>query len=148
MPGTVTLGLKDYEGKIGSCGVFVPLYTAVNFTAQQGLVDDLVTAIQAVTLLNLATDTRNLAATSFAVANPTDVNAQRGIKWLVRMREAGTGNSVIFRIPGADLSFLAPGSENMDLTSTEGAALVAAIEAIVKSNDGTGVTVEEIVYLD
>jgi len=148
MPGKVNLTLPDYEGKVGTVSVFVPLYTAGTFTAQQGLVDALVAAIDAVTLAPIKNDSRLLQDIGFAVANPSDVNAQRGTKWLVRMVEAVSGNSVIFRIPAADLSLLSAGSANMNISSGAGAALVAAIEAIVVSNDGTGVTVTEIVHLD
>ncbi len=148
MPGKLNLTLKDFEGKPGTVSTFVPLFTAVNFTAQNALMDTLVSAIEGVTLLPKINDSRLSSDVGFAAANPTDPNAQRGIKWLVRMQENGTGNAVIFRIPGADLALLVPGSENMNIATGPGAALVDAIEAVVVSNDGTTVTVSEIVYLD
>jgi hypothetical protein len=56
---------------------------------------------------------------------------------------------VTFHIPGAALALAGIlTGENMDLASTEGAALVTAIEAFVLSNDGEAVTVVEIVFLD
>jgi len=143
----VNLGFLDYEGVTGSTGFDVDDFTAANFTALNVQIDALVAAIADVTLMPLSSDQRVAVANSFPVPLPTDPNAQRGIKWLVRSRDPN-GNIKVFRIPGADLSLLATNSKNMDLALPEAVALVAAIEATVRTNDGEPVIVQEIVYLD
>jgi hypothetical protein len=147
--GRYSLSFVDYEGSVGTTSVWSPLLNAGNIAAQTAAAQALRDAIAPLTRLNLQKESLLALETKYAVANPTDENAQRGIKWLVRMVEATTGNSVTFNIPGAFLTgFLAAGSRNMDLTLAEPIALVNAIEAFVRSNDGNSVTVSEIVYLD
>lgn len=137
---------RDNEGSTVS--VHATELTAGNFVTQMGLADALVAAVADVTLMVLSKDSRIAVETTFAPVLPIDPYAQRGIKWLVRARDAN-GNAVTFHIPGANLGLAGIlDGENMDLASVEGAALVNAIEAYVKSNDGEAVTVQEIVYLD
>lgn len=144
----LNLTYLDRDNEAGQVGVWSAVLTAGNFTTQMGLADALVAAINDVTLMVLSKDSRIATETTFAPVLPTDPYAQRGIKWLVRARDAN-GNSVTFHIPGANLGLAGIlDGENMDLASTEGAALVNAIEAFVKSNDGEAVTVQEIVYVD
>jgi len=144
----LNLTFLDRDNEAGTISVHGTALSAGNFATQMGLADSLVAAIEAITLMVKSKDSRIAVETSFAPALPTAVYAQRGIKWLVRARDTG-GNPVVFHIPGADLALAGIlVGENMDLTSTEGAALVNAIEAFVKSNDGEAITVQEIVYLD
>ena len=144
----LNLTFLDRDNEASTISVHATALTAGNFAAEDVKADALVTAVGAVTLMVLSKDSRIAVETKFAPALPTSVYAQRGIKWLVRANDAN-GNPVTFHIPGANLGLagLLVG-ENMDLTSAEGAALVTAIEAYVKSNDGEAVTVLEIVYLD
>lgn len=144
----LNLTYLDRDGEAGSVGVHGIALTAGNFTTQTGLAAALIAAIADVTKMVLSKESLIATETSYAPTLPTDVYAQRGIKWLVRARDTN-GNSVTFHIPGAalDVAGLLVG-ENMDLTSTEGAALVNAIEAFVKSNDGEAIVVSEIVYID
>ena len=144
----LNLTLLDRDNEAATVSVHGTALTAGNFATQSGLADTLVAAIMDVTKMVKSKDSRIAVDTLFSPALPTDVYAQRGIKWLVRARDTN-GNSVSFHIPGAalDLTGILTG-ENMDLTSTEGAALVNAIEAYVKSNDGEAIVVQEIVYLD
>lgn len=144
----INLTFLDRDNEASTISVHSVALTAGNFTARNALADALVAAIQDVTLMVLSKDSRIAQETTFAPALPTGPYAQRGIKWLVRARDVN-GNPVTFHIPGGNLALagLLVG-ENMDLTSTEGAALVDAIEAYVTSNDGEAVTVQEIVYLD
>lgn len=145
----VNMTWLDRDNEAATVGVHGVALSAGNFTAQMGLADDLVAAIAAVTLSSLQKDSRIASETKFAPVVSTDPYNQRGIKWLVRAADTN-GNPVSFHIPGANLS-TALGilvGENMDLVSTEGAALVSAIEAYVRSNDGEAVVVSEIVYID
>jgi hypothetical protein len=144
----LNLTLLDKEGEASTISVYATALTAGNFATQMGLADAFVAAIEDVTKMVLSKDSRVAVETGFNPVLPTDIYAQRGIKFLVRARDTN-GNSVTFHIPGArlDLPGLMSG-ENIDLTSVEGAALLNATEAYVKSNDGEAVTVTEIVYID
>lgn len=139
MTSKVTLSFVDYSGEVSSVGGFFPTLNAGNIAAQTALMDDLRDAIEGVSLGNLQKDTRLLSETKFAVANATNPFAQRELKWHVQMRDTN-GNDVSMEIPCADLSLLSPGTDILDVTTTEGAALVAAVNAGQKSNDGESVT--------
>jgi len=144
----LNLTFVDRDNEASTVSVHATELTGANFTTQSGLADALVAAIEDVTQMVLTKDSRIASETKFAPILPTDPFAQRGIKWLVRARDTN-GNPVGFHIPGAfldDVGLLT--GENMDLTSVKGAALVNAIEAYVKSNDGEAVVVQEIVYID
>lgn len=147
MTARTTFAMLDHDSEVGTMAVHAATLTAANFTAQMGLADDLRDAIEAVIVGEIQKDTRFAVETKFTVSPPADPWAQRETKWLVRMVEAGTGNSVNFEIPTADLAQLSPGTEKLDITAGNGLALVTAIEAYVTSNDGTNVTVQEIVHV-
>ena len=129
----------DYSGKKADVGIYFPDLNAGNITAQLGLMDDLRDAIEGVSIGNLQSDSRLASETKFAVSNPTDPFAQREFKWTVRCVETN-GNPAGFEIPCADLQFLSPNTDKLDTTTTEGAALVSAINAGVLSNDGEALT--------
>jgi len=143
-----TITYLDRDNESTTVSVHGTALNAGNFTTQAGLATALKDAIQDVSLLVVSKDALIASETSYSPALPTNMYAQRGIKLLVRGRDTN-GNSVTFSIPGPDLAQadLMVG-ENVDLTSTNGAALVNAIEAFVKSNDGEAITVQEIVYID
>jgi len=144
----LNLTYVDRDNEASTISVHSTTLTAGNFAAQEALGDALVTAVADVTLMVLTKDSRIAIEEKFTPSLPTSAYAQRGIKWLVRCGDVN-GNPVTFHIPGANLGLAGILSgENMDLTSTEGAALVDAIEGYVKSNDGEAVTVVEIVYID
>lgn len=144
----LNLTFLDRDNEASTISVHGTALSAANFVAQDGFADALIAAIEDVTLMVLQKDSRIAVETKFTPVLPTGAYAQRGIKWLVRCGDVN-GNPVTFHIPGANLALagLLVG-ENMDLTSTEGAALVSAIEDYVLSNDGEAVTVTEIVYID
>lgn len=146
MTSKLNLTFVDYSGESSSVGAYFPTINAGNIAAQTGLMDDLSDAIQGVSICNLQKDSRTLAETKFAVGNATNPFAQRELKWLVRMRDTN-GNAATFEIPGADLSLLSPNTDKLDVTTTEGAALVAAINAGAKSNDGETLTFVEAVVV-
>jgi len=147
--GKFNLTIRDRDDEASSVGVHVPVFNVGNIVAQSGLIDDLKDAILAVVLGVEDKDQRTLSETLNAYAVNAAPFNQRGIKWLVRMRDSVTGLSVSFHIPTANLGLAGIlTGENMDLTSVEGAALKAAIEAVVVSAAGNAVEVIEVVYID
>lgn len=144
-----TWTLKDYQGKTGQISVHSTLLTAGNIAAQAGLRTALLVAIQAITGGELVSENVVASLTKFNNANPTDPEVWKSKKWLVSARDTN-GNAVSFHLVTAmpDIAYLSAGTNLLDLTSTEGAALVTAIENFAKSNDGEAITVEEIVFVD
>lgn len=145
--GRYNLTYVDHDLEASTIGVHTPNMTAGTFDAIAGALDDLAAAIADVTLGTLRKDSRVAVEVKNDAAAPANPFAQRETKWLVRMQEDGTGNPVSFEIPCADLALLAGGTGLMDTASAEYTALVSAIEAIVRSNDGNNVTVIEIVHV-
>ncbi len=146
MPAKLDLTFLDHSGETSTVGIHFPTLTAITFTAENDLMDDLVAAIQGVSIGNLMKDSRKAAETKFAVSPPANEYAQRELKWLVRCRDSN-GNASGFEIPCANLTIRSPGTDKMDTTSPEGAALVAAVNAGARSNDGEALTFVEAVVV-
>lgn len=147
MAGKVSVNFVDYSDEQSRATVHVPAYTAVNFTAQQTLVDSLVSSFNAVSLLNELQDARQVDVVKTTKVVPSDKDAQREKKWLVRASDDVTGKPVQFTIPGADLSLLTANTDKMDISGGVGATLVTDIEAVVTSDVGNAVTVADIVFV-
>lgn len=144
--GKASLTMVDKQGKSANVGFYTAEFTAVTFTAINGLIDDAVAAIQAVSVLNTTKDERLSSVAKFGVGLPTGDFAVKGLRWLVRGLDSN-GNPVTMQIPGANLALSANGRD-LDLTAGQGLALKTALNAVWKSNDGEAVVVQEVVYLD
>lgn len=142
MTSKLNLTYLDYSGETSNVGVRFDDLTALTFTTINDLMDDVVAAIEGVSIGNLQKDARIAGETKFAVSNPANVWAQREIKWLVRCTDAN-GNAATFEIPCADLSLLSPNTDKLNTASGAGAALAAAINAGARSNDGEALTFVE-----
>lgn len=147
MPGKLAVSFVDYSKENTTVNCWLPVYTAVNFVAQEALVATLVTAINGVTLLNQWRDQRAINIIATPKVFPADVNAQREKKWLVRSVDDVTGKPVNFEIGGADLALLSAASDVMIITAGAGLALVNAIEAVVTSDVGNAISVLDIVFV-
>jgi len=132
--------------KPSSVTMYVPNLTAGTFTAEIGWANDLIAAIDAVTLgtLGRAEIGHQVAQGSEAAASSS--LAQRENKWLVSAHESGgSGAPVSFTIPCADLTLLGPDGENM----ADGAAksnLISAIEVFGMSRAGNTIVVDSIKF--
>lgn len=144
-----TFAMLDYAGKIGTITVNATELSAANFAGQATLRAALLAAIVAVTNGVLSKTTVTASIVKSGDPKPTDPESWRSKDWLVSARDTN-GNAVSFHISTAapSVDYLSAGTNNMDLTSTEGAALVNAVEAYVKSNDGEAILVESITYVD
>lgn len=142
---------KDYwefgtNAKPSGVSVHIVTQTAGNIVAQAALLQDLEDAIDAVTLGNNGTE-QTVATITPVVRNPSlNPIAQRENKWLVQMEDTVSGLPASFTIPCYDPSLLGPDGESMDTTSAEYAALVAAVEAVVRSAAGNVVSVVGVVF--
>ena len=149
MTSKMTLSYIDHDGEPSTVTVFGADATAGSFTALNGALDDLRDAIDAVTLLNRTKDERAMSVTETTAALPANGFAQREIKWLVsytdNVNPVGDGS---FEIPGADLSLLLAGSDEMNTgAGTPGEELVNQLELTRKSRLGNAITVSKIIHV-
>lgn len=134
------------NAKSSAVKVYSPELNAGNIAAQEALRAAFEAAVDDVSLGTGGSE--NFIATETTVGKTPSANplAQRENKWLVSAIESGSGNSVTFTIPCADLTLLGSDGENMDSTDPKYAALVAATEDFVRSNDGNTITVTSIKF--
>lgn len=144
MPGKIVFSGKDYGSQSSSVNIPTIDVDAAGYDNFIGVgVPSLLAAINGVLLHDL--DGQQVSVLSVpAGAKATSPAAQREQKWMVVC--SFTNNSVpgTFKIelPMADPAFLSPDSENLDLSSTEGAALKTQLETWGRSKYGDAITVQ------
>lgn len=111
----------------------VPL-TAANVVATATLVDNLTTAIEAVTLGNLAKTSLTFDREFISDAPAALQAAQRENKLLLRYHGSTSNRKMTKSIPCFDLTLLPNHDEFLDLTADEGLALKTAWEAVVRND--------------
>lgn len=125
MTSKVVFSYLDHSGERSPATFRGVTLTAVNFTAQMGLIDDLRDALADITLATLSKDTRVAVETIVSNTRPANVYAQRENKWLVRYTDnvnpVGDGS---LEIPAPDLAFLNNEGTFLDVTTTEGVLLL------------------------
>lgn len=142
-----TVTLVDYSGEKSTVSVnngSITALTIAAFLTQFGALKDAIDDITKGVIVGSSWvgDKDTLAATP-----PTDVFAQRELKWLVRYENVVSHKVYTLEIPTADpTGRLLPQSDKADLADTEIAAFVTAFEAIARSpeNDVDGVNVLDI----
>ena len=138
---------RDFSLEATSTSFNMADVTAVNFDAQLVLLADLQTAIQGVSLIDFEGRAMNAIDIPAEQDQPASPYAQREAKWLVKMVDDITGDAGSMEIGGPDLTLLSSDGETADLTDPLVIALVAAIEAGVRSKVGNTVTVSTIVHV-
>jgi hypothetical protein len=128
MSSRLNLTYHDYDDEVAQTSFRGVELTAANFDAQDALMNAVRDAVEAVSLGKL-NKVGKIASEASPYSGPADsAQAQREMKWLVRMYDAVTGATVNVQIPCPDFSLLEENSNRMDPTSDEYIALVAAIE--------------------
>jgi len=136
----------DESGEGTTFGIYMVDLTVGNFTAQATALAALQSAIRGVSLIAFDGAEYPAFFTPREETLPTDEYAQREIKWRVKYVDSVNNRIGEFEIGGAKLTggIKVVGSDFMDLTSTEGAALVTAIETHGRSRDGNAITVQSV----
>lgn len=136
---------NDFSNEKSSMGFFfgpITVLTIAAFLTQYGA---LRTAVNAITLGNLVADQWTGDRTQYSNAIPTDENAQRERKFLVKYEDTTSLAQYRMEIPTADLTGrMIAGTDLVDLTDTEIAAFITAFETLCKSPEGGAVNVLEI----
>lgn len=140
-------GIVDFDEEISSVGVPMVNLTAVNFAAQVALITALQAAIDDI-IIGTPRQYQLIAVTdAIAGVLPTDAYAQRETKWLVKGRDA-SGFASQIEIPTAKLGITGFSGGQLSITSTLGAALKDALDAVWMSpRSGTAVEVESIYHV-
>jgi hypothetical protein len=146
MASELVLTTLDFSGETSTTTYPGVDLTAGNFTAQSALMDALVAAQQDIQIGLITQDARkaSVAQISGVIASPY---AQRENKWLVSMTDQVTNRKVTLEVPAPALSFLVPGSDLADLTATEVAAYIAALEAFMQNYGTNDVNVNTIRFV-
>lgn len=132
---TTTITFNDYSDEKSSLTVHAAELTAANFDAEATEAGALSLAINALSIGSLVRRT----ISQVEIDNPdtpTNVYAQRELKWLVSYRGATSGKLFQLEIPCANLTDnLVVGTDIADITSTSWDNFITAFEAYARSPD-------------
>jgi hypothetical protein len=145
-----TINPKNNKPESTSLRLPITTVTSGNIVAVTGLVLDLETAINAITLGNPAKTAIIADEHGLSDAAASTTSAQRENKWLFRFHDAVTvTDKARASIGTADFTFLVNHTEYIDITADEGLALKIAFEAVVKSPyDGShGVVLDSVQFV-
>lgn len=135
MPTQNTIQITDYSNEKSSFGVTSVTANAGNLAAQQTLAATLVDTVDDLTIGELTKQQMALVILD-TPAIPTNVYAQRELKWLVQYMGNTSGKTFSIEIACPDVTDnVAPNTDIADLSSTDWAAFKTAFEAFAKSPD-------------
>lgn len=162
MSGEYKLSFRDNSREIGRTQVHLGDITAISLPGTLTAVGNLRAKIGDITLGYFASESLLVDETTLTGDAPTDPLAQRGIKWTVgyidttqwanaptnTIPNPGYQKLFTIQIPTADLSLLADGQEDLDLTADPGLAFKTAFDATCRSPYRGNVSVQYVRYVD
>ena len=162
MPGELKFGIRDNTGEISRSNIHTGNVTGASLPGLLTEVGALRTAIDGLTIGVIASESLSVFETALSAARPASPLAQRGVKWTVGYHDntaffddpvnaipnIGYQKAFTFTIAAADLSLLADGQEELDLTEGAALAFVTAFENTARSAYGGRVVVDYIKYTD
>jgi len=136
-----TFQITDYSNEKSTFQVNSIVLNAGNFAAQSTLAATLVAATEDLVIGELTKQTLNQIVLD-APAVPTNVYAQRELKWLVTYQGDSSGKLFSVEIACPDITDnIVPATDLADLTSTDWVAWVGAFEDFARSPDDLAETV-------
>jgi hypothetical protein len=164
MGGEYKLSIRDNSAEISRTSIHLGDITAVSLPGTLTAVGNYRTAVGNITLGYFASESLIVNETTLTGTKPSDPLAQRGVKWTVGYIDtmqwlpapapantiANPGYQKIFtyQIPTADLSLLADGQEDLDLTAGPGLAFKTNADALGRSPYGGTISVQYVRYVD
>jgi len=149
--GIARFQLLDYSDERSSTSIHVGDITAVSLPGFLTEFGALRTAIEGITLGVVSKESWVGDDTTLSNTPPSDPNAQREVKWLVRYTGDTTDKLYSLEIATAELAggHLLAGSDMADLAETDMAAFVTAFEDIARTpdDDTETVTVQSIQFV-
>jgi hypothetical protein len=129
MAGKVRLSFKDYAGQSSAFELATDDITAANLVAQTALMDALVTAVEALTRGKIVRETMLAIDTDNGNSSASDVEASRELKWLLKLQDSVTLETLYRELPTALLTgHLSVGTENADMAQADWVSLKSAID--------------------
>jgi hypothetical protein len=129
MAGKVGLTFKDYAGQTSRFELATDDITAGNLVAQTALMDALITAVGGLTRGRITRETMLAIDTDNGNASSSDPEASRELKWLLRLSDSVTGETLFRELPTAELTGnLAANSEEADMAAASWVSLKSAID--------------------
>jgi len=138
----------DFSKEQATTEIYIGAYNVVDNPSTLTQFGEYETALGNMTLCNKVADNTTWFRTKFSKVIPTDVNAQREDKWLVRYQGNTTFSPYHFEIPGADRSIgMLAGTDIADPTSAEYIAFKTKFEVVGRTPEGEGVTLLDITFV-
>lgn len=147
MPSKLKLTFIDHSREKSSVEFRGTTLTAANFDAQMTLMDALRDATDAITLGNLNRTIRYADVVDSTNVPPIDKNAQRERKWLVEYEDINTFRKATLEIPTADLTFVLPNTDILDITIGLGNVFASAFQGYQVSRAGNPVQVIQVTHV-
>ncbi len=127
---------RDFSNELSTTKVNVPAITVGTISALLTQMAAYEVALDNITLGVASQSVVTLDRTVLSAARPTNVFAQRELKWLVHYHSNTLGHKFTCEIPTADpTGRLITGTDFMDLTETAAAAWKTVFEALVVAPD-------------
>lgn len=144
--GKLNYTIIDHDSEGSTVGVNIADINAGNIVATLAAIATLEAAIDAVVAGTPRQEQIIAVTTDIAGVAPASGWAQRETKWLVSGVDS-QGLSSTLEIPTADLTLLAGGTKNLDISAGVGLALANALNAVWLSRAGNAVTVSKIIHV-
>lgn len=130
---------RDFSNELSTTRIYVPAMTALSIASILTEMAAYETALDAVTLGVASESVVTLDRTILSAALPTNVFAQRELKWLVHYHSNTLNHKFTLEIPTADpTGRLVAGTDLADMTNAQWIAYKAAFEVVgVAPDDDT-----------
>lgn len=141
MPHFLSFGIRDYSNEISRVRIFHGAITAASIAGYLTQVGTLRTAIAALVLGVVASESITMDSTALSNATPASPSAQRELKLQFNYEGDTTHKKFRFELATGDPAVVLAGTDVVDLANSEVAAVITAFEAIGRSPDDDEETV-------
>ena len=144
--GILTIDQIDYSLEHIQHSVYGVVLTAANIVAETTKLNNYLTALAAITKLNVYKNILGNITYNDTANPPSDGGAQREWQWLVLCKDVVTTEPFSFRIGGAlATNNLKTASDHANLSAADIAAYVTALKAYGKSRAGNNIDVDDMI---
>lgn len=151
--GKANITLKDHSREVNGFGFYVPELDETNVedynSASATLINNVLTALAVVVNSQVRSASVSLFSEVISEATPASGEAQNEKRLLLKYQDTvAAGWKGRMEIPGFDIgAYAQEGTDQIDLTDTDIAALVTAIEAAAVSKLGNPIEIYEAVFV-
>ena len=144
---TLSYTFKDYDGESSTQQINAVEYNVLTFADYLTAIGDYRDSLAKISLGAITQEKMSLMVRKFDPVLPTDQNAQRERKWVIRFKDDVTFNVFETEIPCAKVigtagaNLLIAGTSKADFTRQDWIDWIADFEQVARSQDGNFVTV-------